>query len=208
MKISYLRAGVAALACVVGLAACGGGSSGQLLLGGTIIGVTKDGLILQNNKGPDYAPTASALAQSSGQFYFPELISIDASYDVTVKAVPTNVTTCDVTNGKGRAAFNVTSVLVVCHLKTHALHGNVTVKDGQPLTAGLQLVNGSDHVTVAANTNGSAIPFDMAPVGEDVPYGIAVLTQPDGLTCTVTNGTKTMGTTDVNDVVVNCVPRT
>jgi hypothetical protein len=182
----------------VGLAACGGGSSGQLLLGGTILGVTKDGLILQNNGSHDYAPTAAALAASGGQFYFPDLVDIDQSYDVTVKAVPTNVTTCDVTGGKGRSAFNVSSVLVVCHLKTHALKGTIV---GLGNNAGLELVNGADRKKIDAG----ATSFEMSPVGEDVPYGITVLPpQPAGLTCTVTNGTGKMGTADVTNVVVNC----
>lgn len=48
MKNSYL--GAAMLACALGLAACGGGSSGELLLGGQVFGVTKDGLVLQDRK--------------------------------------------------------------------------------------------------------------------------------------------------------------
>jgi hypothetical protein len=182
----------------VGLAACGGGSSGQLLLGGTILGVTKDGLILQNNGSHDYAPTAAALASSGGQFYFPDLVDIDQSYDVTVKAVPSNVTTCDVSGGKGRSAFNVSSVLVVCHLKTHALKGTIV---GLGNNTGLEVVNGADRKKIDAG----ATSFEMSPVGEDVPYGITILPpQPSGLTCTVTNGTGKMGTADVTNVVVNC----
>jgi hypothetical protein len=200
MKNSYLRAGLAALACVAGLSACGGGNSGQLLVGGMIYGVTKDGLILQNNGGHDYAPTAAALASSNGQFYFPDLISIDEAYDVTVKQVPSNVTTCDVTGGKGRSAFNVSSVQVVCHLKTHALGGTIV---GLGNAGGLELVNGSDRLPIPAGTT----TFKMAAgVGEDVPYGITILTQPAGLACTVANGTNTMGTADVTNVVVNCAP--
>jgi hypothetical protein len=200
MKSSTLRAGAAALACAIGLSACGGGgSSGQLLLGGYIFGVSKDGLVLQNNGGHDYAPTAAALAASGGQFVFPDLVSIDESYDVTVKAIPPNVTSCDVTGGKGRSAFNVNTVRVVCNLKTHRLIGSIT---GLGNASGLELVNGTDRKVI----NPGDTSFEMKQVGEDVPYGITVLTQPAGLTCTVVNGTKTMGTADVNDVVVRCNP--
>jgi len=200
MKSSTLRAVAAALACAMGLSACGGGgSSGQLLLGGLIGGVSKDGLVLQNNGGHDYAPTAAALAASGGQFAFPDLLKIDESYDVTVKQMPPNVTKCDVFNGKGRSAFNVTSVRVICELKTHRLIGTVT---GLGNASGLELVNGSDRKKIQPGDTS----FEMAQVGEDVPYGITVLTQPTGLTCTVVNGSKTMGTADVSDVVVRCNP--
>jgi hypothetical protein len=200
MKNSYLRAGLAALACVAGLSACGGGNSGQLLLGGMIYGVTKDGLILQNNGAHDYAPTAATLASSGGQFYFPDLISIDDAYDVTVKQVPSNVVECKVSGGKGRSAFNVSSVQVVCQLKTHALTGKI---EGLGNASGLELINGSDRLPVAAGATTFTMP---AGVGEDVPYGVAVLTQPAGLACTVTNGTNIMGNNDVTNVLVSCRP--
>lgn len=198
MKKFYLRAGAAALACALGLSACGG-SSGSLLLGGVIRGVTKDGLILQNNGGHDYAPTAADLASSGGSFYFKDLIEVDEAYNVTVKQVPSNVESCEVTNGKGRSAFNISSVVVTCSLKTHQLKGSVTNLGS---ATGLVLVNGTDKQTVdPANPS-----FTMTPVGEDVPYGIAVLTNPTGLACSVTNGSGTMGTGDVTNVSVNCVP--
>jgi hypothetical protein len=46
----------------------------------------------------------------------------------------------------------------------------------------------------------------MNPVFEDGPYGITILQQPAGQTCSVSNGTGTMGSTDENNnnVVVNC----
>jgi hypothetical protein len=202
MKKSYLRAGAAALACALGLSACGG-SSGSLLLGGVIRGVTKDGLVLQNNGGHDYAPTAAELASSGGQFYFPDLIEVDEAYNITVKAVPSNVESCTVTNDKGRSAFNVSSILVVCTLKNHHLTGNVTGLGG---ASGLVLVNGTDNVPVTPDANATVIPFKMKDVGEDVPYGIAVLSNPTGLACSVTNGSGTMGTSDISNVMVNCVP--
>jgi hypothetical protein len=192
MKSSYLRVGVAALACALGLSACGG-SSGQLLLGGVVSGVTKDTLVLQNNGAHDYA------IKSSGQFYFPDLVGVDEQYNVTVKSFPSNVESCTVTNGSGRSAFNVTSIIVVCTLKTHALGGTVT---GLGTAGGLVVVNGTDKVAIPAG----ATSFSMAKVGEDSPYGITVLTQPAGLACAVVNGTGTMGTSDINNVSLSCAP--
>lgn len=189
MKNSYL--GAAMLACALGLSACGG-SSGELLLGGTVYGATKDGLVLQNNGGSDLVIPAG-----TGSFYFKDLIGVDSTYNVTVKSWPDNTTGCTVTNGTGRSAFNVNTVVVACTLKTHALAGSIT---GLGDATGLVLVNGSDKVTVPAG----ATSFSMAAVGEDSPYGITILSQPAGKACTITNNVGTMLKADITNVVVTC----
>jgi hypothetical protein len=196
MKSSFLRAGVA-LACALGLSACGGGG-GQLVLAGNAYGVTKAGLVLQNNGGSDLAvaPTGA----NPVPFSFANLVEVDATYNVTVKAIPPNAQSCDVSNATGRSAFNITNVIVSCTLKTHKLTGTI---NGLGNVSGLVIVNGSDRKPIAAG----ATTFEMDPVGEDQPYGITVLPpQPSGLVCTVTNGVGTMLTTDIANVVVNCVP--
>jgi hypothetical protein len=198
MKSSYLRAGVA-LACALALSACGGGGGGgQFTLSGTVYGATKNGLILQNNGGSDLAIPASTAPQP---FVFPDLLRVDAEYNVTVKAnsIPPNAEKCEVSAGRGRASFSVSNVQVICTLKTHALGGTIT---GLGNAGGLVLVNGPERVDIAAG----ATTFDMLKVGEDSPYGITVLTNPVGLQCTVANGTGTMGTTNITNVAVSCVP--
>jgi hypothetical protein len=191
MKSSYLRAGVVALACALGLAGCGG-SSGELELGGTATGVTKDTLVLQNNNGHDLTLTAS------GMFFFNDLIGVDEQYNVTVKSIPSNVDHCDVFGGSGRSAFNVTNVQVVCYLKVHKLGGDIT---GLGNASGLVLVNGTDKVAVAAGAGH----FEMTPVGEDAAYGVTVLQSPPGLACTASNASGVMGQGDIETLAVNCV---
>lgn len=195
MKSSYLRAG-AALACAVALSACGG-SDGQLLLGGTISGITKTGLVLTNNGGSDYAVPVPANPGVVSEFYFPNLISTDDRYNVEVKSKPSNVDECKIENGSGRAAYHVYTVYITCTLKTHALAGNVSNLKGD-----LVLVNGADRVTLAPG----ATSFNFTRVAEDSPYTVSVLTQPADQTCTVSNGSGTMGTADVNNVAVTCTP--
>jgi hypothetical protein len=126
---------------------------------------------------------------------------MDEAFNVTVRAIPPNTTECTVQNGKGRSAYNVTNVIVTCKLKTHALGGKIT---GLGNATGLELINGTDRVAVAAG----ATTFHMAVVGEDQPYGITVLSSPANMTCTVTqNGSGTMLTNDVDNVVVACGPK-
>jgi hypothetical protein len=195
MKKTYLRAGVAAMACALGLSACGG-SSGQLALGGYISGLTKDSLVLQNNGAHDYTVTPAMLGLN-GQFYFPDLIGVDEQYNVTVRSWPSNVDHCEVANGTGRSAFNVTNVIVTCILKTHTLGGKVSGVTG----GSLFVVNGNDKLEIQPGSQMFKMP---AKVGEDVPYGITILSKPENLPCTIANGSGRMGTGDVDNVVISC----
>ncbi|UVW28457.1 hypothetical protein [Massilia sp. H6] len=195
MKSSYLRAGTA-LACALALSACGG-SDGDLVLGGSFSGVTKPGLVLQNNGGSDLAvaPTPSG----SGSFFFSQLMETDSDYNVTVKSIPSNAEKCEMFRNTGKVAFNISTVAVACTIKTHALTGTVSGLTGSNLV----LVNGADRVAVAAG----ATTFAMSRVNEDANYGVAVLTQPDNQTCTVANASGMMGANDVTNVAVSCVNR-
>ena len=72
--------------------------------------------------------------------------------------------------------------------------------------SGLQLKNGSDTLTVAANgptTLATGLPGGTA-------YAVTVFTQPTipAQACTVTNGTGTVASGNVTDIMVNCVTST
>ena len=97
MKSSILRAGVVALACALGLSACGGGS-GDLYLTGTVNNVTKDGLVLTNNGGDD-----TAVISPYTSFQFSNRISTDDQFNIEVKSIPSNASECHPINGKARA---------------------------------------------------------------------------------------------------------
>ena len=195
MKSSILRAGVA-LACALGLAACGGGD-GDLPLNGAVYNVTKDGLVLKNG-GDTVAVTAPYAS-----FQFAKFVSTDDQFDITVQETPTNNEECKVVNGKARANYyTIAQISVVCTIKQHPL---VVAINGLTST-GLVLVNGNDNRTVDPNTPS----VTMTPVLEDGPYGVTILKQPASQTCTVTGGDsgKGAGTVGSNGVkvpvVVNC----
>ena len=192
---SPLRAGIA-LACALSLSACGGGD-GDVYVGGTAFGVTKPGLVLTNNGGDDLAVNAP------GRFFFPTRVETDSGYDVKVKAVPPNVdgiANCVVSGGSGKAVFTITTVVVSCKIRTHALGGNIV---GLGNATGLVLVNGTDRKEIAPT--GSDLAFSMAPVTEDLAYGVTILRQPDGRNCSVENASGTMRDADIGNVVVRCV---
>ncbi|ALK99117.1 hypothetical protein AB595_20445 [Massilia sp. WF1] len=204
MKSSTLYAG-AALACALGLSACGGGS-GDLPLTVTIAGgVTKDGLVLVNKSNGD----EKAVPAGTASVQFSKFLSTDDEFNIDTKSLPSNVSGCTITNGKARANYYTVYTVVptvFCTIKTHPLSVAVNGLTG----AGLVLVNGSDRKPVTAvDTNGAQVNVAMAEIPEDGPYGVTVLTQPDTQTCTINGGSGTMTATGPSTTpVVACGPKT
>lgn len=190
MKSLFLRSG-AALACALTLASCGG-SGGSLSLGGVVYGLTRDGLVLQNNGGADLV-----VAANSTSFIFPDLIAFDTGFNVTVKSSPPS-SVCTPTSNKGTTGtYNITTVVISCVTDSFALGGSVSGLTG----SGLILINGPDRIAVPAGASS----FALSKVAFAAPYGITVLTQPSNQTCSVTNGTGTMAAAAVNNVQVSCI---
>lgn len=181
---------VAALAIVAGMTACGGYTT--VSLGGAVSGLTVDGLVLANG-GNTYAVPANATS-----YTFPQEIDSRGNYDVTVQASPAHYT-CVVLNGKGAATgVAITSVDVICTINSYSIGGTITGLT----TNGLVLNNGSDTLTVAANSTTFTMPRGVA---YGATYSVNVLPPPPtGQTCTVTNGTGTMGEANVTNIEVNC----
>ncbi len=79
---------------------------------------------------------------------------------------------------------------------THVLGGSVSGLNG----AGLVLANGSQTTTVASG----ATTFSLGSVAAGATYAITVAAEPIGISCSVASGSGTMGSVDVNNVVVTC----
>lgn len=189
MKILTLRSSVA-LACALSLAACGGGS-GSLLLAGSVSGLTKPGLVLQNKSGP-----LLSVAAGSSSFTFNELLANDEEFDVKIATQPPGAV-CTLANNKGKTgSYNVTSVAVTCKTNTYDLGGKISGLD----VGGLVLVNGADRLTFTA----AATEFKFSKIDDGAPYGVTVLTQPAGRTCTVQNGVGNMGSAAIDTIRVTC----
>ncbi len=178
MKSLFLRS-CAALLCACGLAACGG-SSGSLLLSGTITGLTQPNLVLSNG-GESLAVAPVSLTSTQQVFSFVNLLNQGDSYNVTVTTPPLE-SNCTVTNGVGNASTgNVTTVLVNCVTHAYTLGGTVSgLTSGNSVT----LKNGNDSVTVGSN-----IPFAFqAQVAFGAPYTVVQQPTNGGQTCSVTGG--------------------
>jgi len=190
MKHLILRTS-AALACAAALASCGGGSTGTLQIGGTVRGVTQDGLVIQNNGGNDLA-----IAANQTSYVFKDLVPTDSVFNITIKSRPSNTEGCTASPAQGNTGLYSVTVNIACVIQTKKLEGKVVGLNGQ---TGLILSNGPNQVPVAADG-----PFTMAPVSLGYPYGINVLQQPAKGTCTVANGVGTIAD-NVANVVVTCV---
>ncbi len=204
MKSLYLRAGLAVL-CGATLAGCGGGA-GSMQLGGTIVGLSKQGLVLSNGS------STATLDATLTSFTFPDLIASDASFDIQIKQQPDpKEATCDpvVQYGKGKAnVYTVRQAIVTCHTTTYSLGGKVRGLVGK----GLVLANGSQTVSVLPPaTAGADVVFTFeTKVPNGSPYGVTVLAQPADdsghptAACVVNSPAALMPTADFSQLDVSC----
>jgi len=163
-------------------------------IGGTVSGLTTGASVtLLDNGGNAYKATAN------GVFKFTTALDSGATYDVTVGTQPTGET-CTVTGGSGTVGTkNVTTVKVACASSaTFTIGGTVSgLNTGTSVTL---LDNGGDSLTVTAN---GTFTFKTA-LASGKTYSVTVGTQPTGETCTVTNGSGTVGSANVTNVAVAC----
>jgi uncharacterized repeat protein (TIGR03803 family) len=161
-------------------------------IGGSVSGLSGTGLVLQDNGGDNLTITGN------GSFTFKTAINSGSAYEVTVLTQPSNPTqACSVTNGSGTAIADVTNVQVSCAAPTFTIGGTVSGLSG----SGLVLQdNGGDDLTPTADG-----PFTFAhQLSSGATYNVTVTSQPTGQTCTVTNGTGRVSSTDVTNVIVAC----
>ncbi len=187
---SYLRP-LCLIALVGALSACGGGSSrNDVSLSGNVTGLTTGSLTLSDGY------STVVIATNATTYTFPYRVIIGAAYAVTVKAQPADLS-CSVANGTGIAgSSDINNVQVTC-APNHTLGGTIT----NLTTNGLVLANGSDTVSPAANAATFTFPVK---VGSGFAYGVTILSQPTGQTCSVLNGAGYMGSTDLASVQIVC----
>ena len=179
------------------LAACGGGGgqgSGPqtYTVGGTVAG-------LGNANGLTLSDGTESLAISAGatSFIFPMRLGSGATYSITVTAQPPGEA-CTVASGSGAiGAANVTNAVVTCSDQSYTVGGTIS-----GLTvSGLVLANGSDTLNVPVNASAFTLPTAIAFTNT---YTVTVKTQPTNFTCTVNNGSGTLGASPVTSVMVTC----
>ncbi|NCT69201.1 MAG: hypothetical protein GXC76_16355 [Rhodanobacteraceae bacterium] len=167
-------------------------SGATYTVGGSASGVVGSGLVLKLN-GANDLPVAG-----NGAFTFPTALPDGSTYAVTVSASPAGQT-CSVANGSGTiAGANVTNVAVTCATAaTYTVGGTVSGLTG----TGLKLkLNGANDLPISAD---GAFTFATG-LTSGTAYAVTVGTQPSGQTCTVANGSGTIGAANVTNVTVTC----
>lgn len=204
MKSSYLRAGFALL-CAVILSACGG-NSGSLALSGTITydppGASLTGLVLINNGNGEKVTIDPGVTS----VIFTKLLAVDEKFDVQVLSQPPGANCAAATNAVNSGTASVYTVYQIgflCKSNPYVLGGTVKGLTG----SGLVLANGSDTTAVLAN-GGADVKFTFpTKVANSAAYGVTVLSQPAGQTCTI-DGALNPGVmpaqSDQLGLIVNC----
>ena len=202
MKNLFLRTGFA-LACAIGLGACGGGNANLVLPVG-ISGVNKEGLTIRNNGG-----AAVAVPVGVTTFTFPDRIASDADFNIEIVTSPSNAK-CSVINGKGKTGtYSPNNIGIKCDVNPYNVTGTVSGLK----TAGLIVINGSERTEIPAGaTTFTMTKFGVdgkptsGQVGDGYAYGLTIFQQPavGSGGCTLQNGTGTMGAGDVTNVKITC----
>lgn len=215
MRVLHCLRGWLVPVLVMGLAACsngrgslddggsGGGTGqqqppGKVTIGGTVAGLAGTGLMLQNDGSDDLAVTAN------GTFAFKTSVDAGTPYNITVMAQPTAPSQfCSIANAAGTATSNVTSVAVTCSTGSFSVGGTVSGLSG----GGLVLRNnGGDDLSIASNGS-----FTFATeLASASAFAVTVATQPTrpSQTCTVADGSGTIGGGDVRTVKISCATNT
>lgn len=210
LKKSTLALSALTLALAAGLSACGGGSS-TYTIGGTVAGLEYPGLILSNNgedlpvapNGRETLPGSTVSTPKNVTYSFTKQLDYGETYDVVIKQMPQHQICAPAQGSRtgdtaGRLA--VIDAVFVCGLVSNPVSGTVT-----GLTSGeLRLTNGSTAMVVPGNATSTAISFAFPEVTYGQTYGITILRQPEGFTCTVSNGVGEMGDNPVTNVAVAC----
>ncbi|MBS0580720.1 MAG: hypothetical protein JSR36_15795 [Proteobacteria bacterium] len=160
-------------------------------VGGTVSGLGASGLVLTDGR------DLLAVPAGATAFTMPVQLPSGGQYAISVQTQPGSYT-CAVSNGSGTVAgAAVANILVTCAQTAFTVGGSVSGLS----SAGLVLDNGSDSLAVLAN----AMQFSMPqPVPSGAPYNVVVAAHPPVRSCTVTNGSGTVGSADVSNVQVDC----
>jgi len=161
-------------------------------VGGTVVGLVGTGLVLRNNGADDLTMDAD------GTFTFTTKVASGSPFAVTVGSAPQGAI-CSVAGGVGTMGSGpVTSVTVNCSDEGHTVSGTVTGLAGNGLRLAL---NGGNIQSVFGNQFAFT---DL--IAKDGPYEVTVSQQPTNpwQTCTLTNGSGTIGTEEVTNVQVTC----
>ena len=228
MKFHLVRPALVLASSLV-LASCGGGGSSETYpVKVTVANVQYPGLVLTTN-GQELAVPPAAKAGDNVVLNFPNGLDYGTYYNVSPKGGTASAgggsqpahQNC-VTNGYPReygtagqtaslesARKPAIEVFYSCTVLAYDLSGTITGLTSAD--ASITLINGSNsQVTVPGNaTSTDPIKFALSAVPYGTSFGVTILTQPTGYTCTIANNTGVMDDAleklgGKKDIAVNC----
>jgi hypothetical protein len=170
-------------------------ATGSYTVSGTVVGLQGSGLALAMPGQSNLLVTAGATA-----FAFPTPMQSGMAYAVTVATQPSGQV-CTVGGGAGMmGGANVTNVVVNCSASQFLVGGTVSGLAGSGLALAMA---GQADLAVPAGATSFAFGTPMA---SGSAYSVAVKSQPTSpsQTCTVANGTGSMGSANVTNITVTC----
>lgn len=164
----------------------------EFTIGGTISNLRGTGLVIANNGGDRFTPTAD------GAFTFPTAVLTGSPYRVTVEESPLRPRQfCQEGNATGVVAeANVTDVTITCFTIGLGVGGTVSGLE----SPGLELQTNGEKLAIAANGK-FVVPVSL-PDGS--PYDVTIAQQPTDQVCTVANGRGVAEKADAAGVTVTC----
>lgn len=166
-------------------------------VGGTVIGLAGDGLVLSLNAGVELLPITG-----NGDFTFAHPLLAGESYAVDILTQPAApAPPCHVINGSGIATgVAISEIVVNCGLaRTFAVGGTVNGLSGAGLAVRL---NGGAALVVTAE--GAYVFPERLPDGAG--YVVSIGQQPLGQHCTLHHASGVIQGADVDNVDIDCAP--
>ena len=187
---------------VLAVAGCGGGSSPSssnptYTVGGTVSGLNANESVTLLNNGGD-AQTVSF----NGSFSFSIGLPSGGTYGVTVQSQTPGLS-CSASNGTGTVgSSNVTSVVVSCAAIPFTVNGTVS---GLGANETVTLLNNGGDALIVSGNGGFTFSTTQS-VGSA--YDVTVQSHTPGITCPVSKGGGTVGSSNVTGIVVSCAAGT
>jgi 6-phosphogluconolactonase (cycloisomerase 2 family) len=194
---------ISVLVLAAALASCSSKKTTTYTLSGLVSGLSGSGLVLQINGN-------TAPITSNGPVTIESGFDNGTAFIITVKTQPSNPSqTCAVGNPTGTFdGGSISNVIINCVTNTYTLGGTISGLSGAS----------TDAASVALDNNGLGAGDYTAngaftikpPIPSGSAYAITVKGAPSNPaeTCTVTNGTGTIGSANVTNVAIVCVPVT
>ncbi|MBN1962855.1 MAG: hypothetical protein JW841_18130 [Deltaproteobacteria bacterium] len=172
-------------------------TTNQYAVKANISGLKGSGLVLAISGQPDRSVKQEAMVST-----LVPLSDSGIAYEVTVKSQPINpCQTCTVTNGTGKIAGVDATVYVDCITNQYKVGGTISGYDAT--SSGLVLSLNDATAVFVVDSGKTSFQFkSLVTSGED--YSVNTSGQPNGLICSVSNGTGTIASEDISDISVNC----